>query len=99
MKQHLAVVSLFASLTFFGCAEQKPAAEPAPTLGAEIGSAAAITTARQDAANRFRMVDVTGVSVIRAGRYWVVDLRGRDGGGVHYAIGTDGSIRERRMLQ
>lgn len=96
MKQHLLVLAVLASFHLAGCADQKPATEPAT---AEIGSAAAITTARQDAANRFRMVDVAGVSVLRAGRYWVVDLRGRDGGGVHYAIGTDGSIRERRMVQ
>jgi hypothetical protein len=98
MKQHLLVASLAVSalLPLAGCAAAPPAAAPEP---ADIGRAAAVDAARQDAAARFRVVDVTMVSASRSGRYWVVDLVGREGGAVHYAIASDGSIRERRVLQ
>lgn len=102
MKQHLiaSLLSLLVSTTLAGClagcADQRPAAEP---TAQEISSADAVSAARRDAANRFRLTEVSAVAVMRAGRYWVVDLRGRDGGGLHYAIATDGSIRERRMIQ
>lgn len=98
MKLHLLVALLFASAPTIlsGCGEAPPPAAHAP---AEISRAGAVDAARQDAAIRFRVVDVSAVAVSRSGRYWVVDLRTRDGAGLHYAIAGDGTIRERRVLQ
>lgn len=89
-----AVLSILALVTLCGCAESTPQAASAPV---EIGRDAAVSTARNDAAGRFN-VDVATVNVSRSGRYWVVDLRTRDGGGLHYAIASDGTIRERRVM-
>lgn len=97
MKQYLFVAALASAAlsSLVGCAESTPPAASAP---AEIGRDTAVTTARNDAAGRFR-VDVSTVAVSRSGRYWLVDLRTADGGGLHYAIATDGTIRERRVMQ
>ena len=99
MKQHQLVAPLVAialSTLAAGCAESTPPAASAPI---EIGRAAAVDTARADAAGRFRLGALSTVNVSRSGRYWLVDLRSRDGEGLHYAIATDGSIRERRVVQ
>lgn len=98
MKQYpfAAALAVFAFSSLAGCAESTPPAASAP---AEIGRDTAVSTARSDAADRFRAVDVATVAVMRSGRYWVVDLRTRDGGGLHYAIASDGTIRERRVMQ
>ncbi|APR87517.1 hypothetical protein A7982_12866 [Minicystis rosea] len=98
MKPYLLAAALSMSLLSIlpGCGEAPP---PTANTPAEISRAGAVDAARQDAALRFRVVDVSAVAVSRSGRYWVVDLRTRDGGGVHYAIAGDGTIRERRMMQ
>jgi hypothetical protein len=102
MKKHLASLAslagpaCLAGLALVGCGSSAP--EPllanAPVT---ISRDDAVSAARQDAASRFRGVDVSTVAVSRSGQYWVVDLRGKEGGGVHYAIAADGSIRERRV--
>ena len=92
----LSLVTVVTLVVAGGCADQKPAAEPAAV---EISSAEAVHAARRDAAYRFRLTDVSAVAVSRAGRYWVVDLRANDGAGIHYAIAHDGSIRERRTMR
>ena len=58
-----------------------------------------MAAARQDAAARFQMTALPTAIASRAGRYWLVDLRAPDGGGLHYAIAADGTIRERRVVQ
>jgi hypothetical protein len=98
MKQYLVTLTLtlVTLVTLAGCADQRPSQAPFAT---EISSADAVQAARRDAAYRFSLTDVSAVAVSRAGRYWVVDLRANDGAGLHYAISTDGSIRERRTLR
>jgi hypothetical protein len=66
----------------------------------EITKDVAVAMARRDAAAHFREVGVSFVNVQQAGRFWVVELRGPGGRGVHYAISrSNGSIRERTVIQ
>ena len=98
MKQHLiaAAASLLTATLLTGCAEQTP---PTARLATEINSEAAVMTARRDAQSRFNLAEPASVAVSRAGRYWVIDIRAASGGGVHYAIAADGTIRERRTTR
>lgn len=98
MNPHLiaAAASLVAISLLAGCAEQT---RPAERIETEISSQVAVTTARRDAQSRFNLAEPASVAVSRAGRYWVVDIRAAGGGGVHYAIATDGTIRERRTTR
>lgn len=98
MKQHLiaAAASLLAISLLAGCAEQT---RPTERFETEINSEAAVMTARRDAQSRFNLAEPASVAVSRAGRYWVVDIRAASGGGVHYAIAADGTIRERRTTR
>jgi hypothetical protein len=96
-------VLAFVAVVFFafasGC-EAQPAPRAPASAGAEITRAAAIRTARSDAAARFGVDWVATVAAQNFGRFWVVELRAQSGAGVRYAISTnDGSIRERSLFQ
>jgi hypothetical protein len=96
MKQHPVSVALIA-LALSGCAELPENTAPAAP---EITREAAVAAARRDAESHFHItVPQGGALANRTGRYWIIDLRAPDGGGLHYAISTDGAIRERRFIQ
>jgi hypothetical protein len=82
------------------CADSPPAADPASVASRDISREDAITTARGDAAATYRMTDVSQVTAMRQGEFWVVDVRGADGPGVEYGIAAaDGAIRQRRTVR
>lgn len=97
MKQYPFFAAVLLTLSLAGCAETQSA--PAEPAIREIGREAAVNTARRDAAENFRLTEPAGVVASRVGRYWVVELRTPEGGALRYAIGGDGMIRERRMMQ
>ena len=93
-------VLLLSSVSFGGCADAPAPNGPAQVAEREMSRDQAIDEARYDAAASLRLVDVANVQAMRSGAFWVVDLTGQRGEGVHYAItASDGSIRERRVLQ
>lgn len=91
MKYQRLTVSL-ALVLLSGCAASPLVAPAAP----EITRADAVTEARRDAQARFNF-QASDAIASRSGPFWLVDLRTADGARAHYAIATDGSIRERRL--
>ncbi|MFT3773956.1 MAG: hypothetical protein QM820_51970 [Minicystis sp.] len=91
--------AIVASLTLFvlsACAESSTASRAESAGAAELSREAAVSEAQQDARSRFNLT-AANVMASRSGRFWLIDLRTQDGARAHYAIGTDGSIRERRL--
>jgi hypothetical protein len=84
------------ALALAGCTDP-PASTPADPVAQEITRDAAVREARNDAAIRFQLVAPSSVVANRVGHYWLVDLVGPEGSRLHYAIATDGMIRERRV--
>jgi hypothetical protein len=83
-----------------GCADSPPAADAGAVASRGISREDAITTATGDATATYRMTDVSHVTAMRQGEFWVVDVRGADGPGVEYGIAAaDGAIRERRTVR
>lgn len=82
-----------------GCSSQSSARSPDDLAPAEISRDAAVAEARRDAAFHFQEAPLSAVVASRMGRYWVVELRTQGGRGLHYAIATDGAIRERRTIE
>ncbi len=102
MRTLLIVTALLTATLACGCedtpAPRAPSTEDAQA--AEITRDAAIDMARRDAAVRFRDVRISFANAQPAGRFWVIELRGAGGHGLHYAISkNDGTIRERSMVQ
>lgn len=84
-----------------GC-EAPPAKAPSrhERVAAGISRAAAIHTARRDAALRFGEGWIAWIDVAQLGRYWVIELGAQNGTRMRYAISLrDGSIRERSIFQ
>jgi hypothetical protein len=104
------ILPLCCTILAFACGcEDEPAPRAPSSSASRPPSAAAdggitrdvaVSMARRDAAAHFQGFGVTFTNVQPAGRFWVVELRGNGGGGLHYAISKDdGSIRERSMVQ
>lgn len=98
--KHLAALALVLSALTPACASQPPRAPAQAGAAPDINRAAAIRAAREDAARRFGEGWIASIDAAQLGRYWVIELRARDGRGLRYAIALrDGSIRERSIFQ
>ena len=94
------IPALLAAAFACGCETAPAPVAPSPTEPPEITKDIAVDMARRDAAARFRDLGVSFVNVQQAGRFWVVELRGPGGRGVHYAISrNNGAIKERTVVQ
>ncbi len=100
MRNFLLVPALLAAALACGCESAPTPRAPSAEDPPEITKDVAVNMARRDAAAHFREVGVSFVNVQPAGRFWVVELRGPSGRGVHYAISrSNGFIRERTVVQ
>jgi hypothetical protein len=98
----LAVLATLAATFACGCDATPPPAAPTARVAApspDLDRTSALDRARADAASRYGDRWIAWVDVQRLGRYWVVELRASNGKGLHYAIATDGAIKERSMVQ
>ncbi len=94
------IPALLAAVLACGCEAAPAPVAPPPAEPPEITRDIAIDTARRDAATHFRELGVSFVNVQPVGRFWVVEMRGPGGRGIHYAISrNDGAIKERTVMQ
>jgi hypothetical protein len=102
MRSFLLAASVLLATFACGCAEAPAPRAPATpeSVEVDIDRATAVRTARRDAASQYGDHWIAWVDATQLGRWWVVELRARNGKGMRYAISTrDGSIRERSLFQ